>query len=216
MNNRNLESAFADTENLEMTTEVEQELNKIYKEKEGIDMLNNKSKLGDTFTENINLYEIISNCLIGEIRKFKINFLKYVLYILLSYEDLIKFANDKVKFLEKKGEYFEDDFYKIEAYFSKEGFIFDTNFIIERIDTIENLLSSNEYSWNISNIKLSKINFSQIAETIEDMSEFISFATDAGSSFQKNANDYFISIHKLLVEIKSIESLVYSYDENED
>ena len=41
MNNHFEESAFADTENLKMTPEVEQELNKIYEEKEGIDMLNN-------------------------------------------------------------------------------------------------------------------------------------------------------------------------------
>lgn len=44
-NNKNLESAFADTKNLEMTPEVEQELNKIYEEKEGIDMLNNNNEI---------------------------------------------------------------------------------------------------------------------------------------------------------------------------
>lgn len=214
MENNNLESVVADTKNLQMTPEIEQELNKIYEEKEEIDMLNNNSKLNETFTENINLSEIISNCLVEEIKIFKVNFLQYVSYIQFAYKDLIKFANSVVEILKKNGEYYEDDFYQIKSYFNKDGFIFDTNFIIQKINTIECLLSSKEYSWNSSNISISKIYFSHIKETIEDMEEFISFATDAGSSFQENANDYFIGIHKLLVEIKRLEGLVYSYKED--
>ena len=52
-NNKNLESAFADTENLEMTPEVEQELNKIYEEKEGIDMLNLSEDISNTIIESL-------------------------------------------------------------------------------------------------------------------------------------------------------------------
>lgn len=68
-NNKNLESDFADTENLEMTPEVEQELNKIYEEKEGIDMLNNnKIKRGTeikTMRESLiyDLYFLKESCL---------------------------------------------------------------------------------------------------------------------------------------------------------
>lgn len=41
MKNTNLESAVADTNNIEMTSEIEHELNKIYEKKEKIDMKNN-------------------------------------------------------------------------------------------------------------------------------------------------------------------------------
>lgn len=53
MKNNNLESVIADTDNLEMTPEMEQEINKIYEEKEVSKMKKSNETIFNEFIESI-------------------------------------------------------------------------------------------------------------------------------------------------------------------
>lgn len=93
---KNLKSAFADTENLEMTPEIEQEINKIYEEKERFKMKNNNKMI-----KNIeNLQELI----LSIINLSKKNFLLYVPY-LYNIEKVCKMSNEG---FERAVEFFSD------------------------------------------------------------------------------------------------------------
>lgn len=92
MSKNNLESVVADTKSLEMTPEIEQEINKIYEEKEGIKMLNNNEiKRGTEITNG------------KEATIYTLEFLKDTLTIYSLY------LLDWVEWLENENSYIKDN-----------------------------------------------------------------------------------------------------------
>ena len=156
-NNKNLESAFADTKNLEMTPEVEQELNKIYEEKEGIDMLNsNKIKRGTEITngKEATIYTL----------EFLKDYLRLYLLYLLDWVEWFENENSYVK------EYTIDELYEWGEE-NKTPFLLETklenglckniiNEIIVKIDNAKEIINEGKsYTWYkcaIEDIKNSK------------------------------------------------------------
>lgn len=100
--NNHIESAFADTKNLEMTPEVEQEVNKIYKEKEGIYMKNNNDMIKRG----------------TEIKTMKESFIYALTFLKESCQLYKKYVLDWVNWIEnvESLEYFKDTFLSPDCY----------------------------------------------------------------------------------------------------